>query len=174
MTVGGLEETKVFFFGASAVSAWAARFAFEMGFPVVVLDCDADKFEQPGFEGCECKLVDFNDLPGYEDLGITKDDMVCVITRGHTYDPQSFTYALKTPAFYVGMMGSAKKNAKVFKYALEHGCTPDQVESAYAPIGESIGAIDASEIGLAIVAQLVHVHNQKYFREKDHDSLHRD
>ncbi|MBQ6586073.1 MAG: XdhC family protein, partial [Coriobacteriales bacterium] len=112
--------------------------------------------------------------PSCEDLGITKDDMVCVITRGHTYDPQSFTYALKTPAFYVGMMGSAKKNAKVFQYAREHGCTPDQVESAYAPIGESIGAIDASEIGLAIVAQLVHVHNDRYFREKDHDSLHRD
>ena len=168
-------STRVFFFGASAVSEQAAVFCKLLGFDVIVLDNEPVKFEVPGFAGCTCIQVDFEDAAGSLDpLGITADDMICVITRGHTYDRQAFAYALSTPAFYKGMMGSAKKNAKCFDYALEQGCTQGQIDAAYVPIGEDIGAVDATEIGLAIAAQLVKVRNARFPREKDHESLHAD
>jgi xanthine dehydrogenase accessory factor len=168
------QATRVIFFGASAVSEQAAIFCKLLGFEVVVLDDEPVKFQVPGFADCTCTQVDFEDETSLDAIGITSDDMVCIITRGHTHDRQAFAYALKSPAFYKGMMGSAKKNAKCFAYALEHGCTQEQIDAAYAPIGEEIGAIDAKEIGLSIAAQLVKVRNARFPREKDHDSLHAD
>ena len=166
-----LNETRVIFFGASNVSASSAKLAKQFGFQVLVLDTEQKRLDNPLFDGCEKLIVDFNDLG---DLGITKDDMLCVITPGHTYDRQAFAYALKTPAFYVGMMGSAKKNAKCFTYALENGCTQAQLDAAYAPIGIDMDCCDADEIGLSIVCQLVKVHNEFYPRELDHDKLHQE
>ena len=166
-----LSETRVIFLGASNVSAAAAKLAKLFGFQVLVLDNEQKRLDNPLFDGCEKQIVDFNDL---SDIGVTKDDMLCVITPGHTYDPQAFAYALRTPAFYVGMMGSAKKNAKVFAYALEHGCTQEQIDASYTPIGIKMACCDADEIGLSIVCQLVQVHNEFYPRELDHDKLHRE
>lgn len=173
--VAGTENSsrpvRVFFFGASAVSAYAADFASRAGFRCIVLDNAAEKLDNPLLAACERRTVDFENLEAMR-LGITEYDMLCVITRGHDFDRQAFAYALGTPAFYKGMMGSAKKNEKCFAYALEHGCTQQQIDAAYAPIGESIGASDACEIGLAICAQLVRVKNERFPREIDHESLH--
>lgn len=166
-----LNETRVIFFGASNVSASAAKLSKQFGFEVIVLDNEQRRLDNPLFDGCEKRIVDFENLG---DLGITKDDMLCVITPGHTYDPQAFTYAITTPAFYVGMMGSAKKNAKVFAYSLAHGATQEQIDAAYVPIGIKMSCADADEIAISIVCQLVAVHNEFYPRELDHDKLHRE
>ena len=167
-------DTRVVLFGASAVSRHVARFCKLLGFQVAVLDDEPAKLAVSEFEGCECMVVDFDDGASLDGVGIEESDMVCVITRGHRHDPQSFVYAMKSPAFYVGMMGSAKKNAKCVAYALEHGCTQDQIERCFFPIGLEIGAIDATEIGLSVAAQLVEKHNAHYPRELDHESLHAD
>ena len=100
-SVNALSETRVFFFGASIVAAETCYFARRLGFQCIVLDCDETQFAREGFETCDTRLVDFDEIP---DLGITEDDMVCVVTRGHKYDPQSLVYALNTPAFYIGML----------------------------------------------------------------------
>ena len=169
-----MTKSRVVFFGASPVSWWSAKFASLLEFPMTVLDNEPEKFEAfAEIPGVECRQVDFCALPDYEELGITDDTMVCVITRGHSFDPQSFVYAMRSPAYYVGMLGSAKKNAKCVAYALEHGCTQEEVDRCTFPIGVSIGAVDAAEIGLSVAAQLVNEANVHTPREKDHESLHR-
>ena len=164
-------KVRVFFFGASAVSAAAVTFAKPLGFEIIVMDNEQEKLDNPAFDGCEKLVVDFEDLG---DLGITEDDMLCVITRGHRFDRPAYAYALKTPAFYIGMMGSAKKNAKCFEYALEHGCTQEQIDASFAPIGIGLTCSDAVEIGLDIAAQLMQKRNERWPRELDHESLHAD
>ncbi|MCQ2752020.1 MAG: XdhC family protein [Coriobacteriales bacterium] len=160
---------RVIFFGAGAVSDAACTFLDKLGFKLVVLDDDPAQFERPGFKNAECKAVDFEDLSA---LQITDEDMLCVITRGHKFDRQTFTFALKSPAYYVGMMGSAPKNEKCIAYALEHGCTQEQIDSAHFPIGMGIKCYDANEIGFDIAAQILQIHNEKFPRELDHESLH--
>ena len=166
-----MANVRVFFFGASAVSAAAVQFAELLGFECIVMDNEQEKLDVPAFDGCERRLVDFENLG---DQGIAEDDMVCVITRGHRFDRPAYAYALQTPAFYKGMMGSAKKNAKCFEYALEHGCTQEQIDASFAPIGSGLECTDAMEIGLDIAAQLVQKRNERFPRELDHESLHAD
>ena len=170
--MAGLSDSKVFFLGASNVSMEAAALAAYMGFQTVVVDEDAGLLRDDRFPSSELILVE--DMAQLPDLGVGEQDMVCVITRGHTYDRQGFTWALGTKAFYVGMMGSAKKNAKCFQYALENGVTQERIDWSHTPIGVEMDCSDAKEIGLSIVAELVKVHNEAYPRELDHDLLHRE
>jgi len=58
-------------------------------------------------------IESFDAIP---DLGITPDDYVCVLTRGHMFDPQALIYGIRSGAGYVGMMGT-QKNARVFELA---------------------------------------------------------
>ena len=168
------EKSNVVIFGASPVGYWTAKFAALLEFPMLVLDNEEAKLAPfAGIPGVTCRVVDFDALPAPEELGITDNTMVCVVTRGHSFDPQSFVYAMKSPAFYIGMMGRPAKNATCVAYALAHGCTQEEVDRTHFPIGVKIGAIDAAEIGLSVVAQLVQEANAHTPRAKDYESLHR-
>lgn len=168
------EKSNVVIFGASPVGYWTARFASLLDFPLTVLDNEEEKLEPfADIPGVACRVVDFTALPAPAKLGITANTLACVVTRGHSFDPQSFVYAIKSPAYYVGMLGRPAKNAKCVAYAIEHGCTQEEVDRATFPIGVKIGAIDAAEIGLSVAAQLVQEANIHTPREKDHESLHR-
>lgn len=167
-------KSNVIIMGASPVGYWTAKFASLLEFPMLVLENEPEKLAPcADIPGVECQVVDFTDLPSYEELGITDNSMICVVTRGHQFDRQSFVYAMKSPAFYVGMLGRPAKNAKCVEYALEHGCTQEEIDRCCFPIGVKIGAIDAAEIGLSVVAQMVQAANAHTPREKDHESLHR-
>lgn len=170
--MGTIEDCNVVIFGASPMAESAAAIAKMMDFPVTVLDDEPEKFELPGFAGCDCRVVDFLNMPAYEELGITADSMLVVVTRGHKYDRQCFVYGMRSEAFYCGMIGKPKKIEVCCNYARENGCTEEQINHCTFPIGVNIGAIDAKEIGLAIAAQLVEQRNIRFPREKDHESLH--
>ena len=168
------EKSNVVIFGASPVGYWTAKFASLLEFPLLVLDNEAAKLEPfADIPGVDCRVVDFTALPEPAELGITDNSMLCVVTRGHSFDPQSFVYAMKSPAFYIGMMGRPAKNAKCVGYALAHGCTQADIDRTCFPIGVKIGAIDAAEIGLSVAAQLVEAANAHTPRAKDYESLHR-
>ena len=168
------EKSNVVIMGASPVGYWTAKFASLLEFPLLVLDNEAEKLAPfADIPGVTCRVVDFDALPAPADLGITGNTMVCVVTRGHSFDPESYVYAMQSPAFYVGMMGRPAKNAKCVAYALEHGCTREDIDRTHFPIGVKIGAIDAAEIGLSVVAQLVQEANLHAPRAKDYESLHR-
>lgn len=170
--MGGLNETTVFFIGASNVSQEAAYLADIMGFRTVAVDFEEAALSEERFPRSERVLVD--DMAQMPDLGVTERDMICVITRGHTFDRQCFTWALGQDAFYVGMMGSAKKNAKCFAYALEQGVSQDRIDWSNTPIGIDMPCFDAREIALSIVAELVKERNERFPRVLDHDLLHQE
>ena len=143
--MGALSESNVVVFGASPVGYWVAKFASDLGFPVLVLDNEPVKFApftsgETALGGVECREVDFTALPAYDELGLDEKSMACVVTRGHSFDPQSFVYAMQSPACYVGMLGRPAKNAKCVAYALEHDCTQEMVDRCTFPIGLGIGA----------------------------------
>ena len=49
-----------------------------------------------------------------------RDIYVCVLTRGHMFDPESCIWALQNGVHYVGMMGCAGKNSTVHDLSLIH------------------------------------------------------
>jgi xanthine dehydrogenase accessory factor len=66
-------------------------------------------------------------------------------------------WAVKTPARYVGMIGSRRKVLSIYNELGKAGMERELFERVHAPIGLDIGAVTPEEIGVAIVAEMIAV-----------------
>ena len=150
---------RVFLLGAGTVSAEVERVANMVEFETLVVDHDPAYLNHERFPLSTRVLIDgFDAIP---DLGITPEDYVCVLTRGHMYDPQALVYAIRSGAQYVGMMGAAEKNERVFELAQREHIDRATLEATHTPIGLRFGAKTPTELAMAVVAELIQVRHER-------------
>jgi xanthine dehydrogenase accessory factor len=65
--------------------------------------------------------------------------------------------ALKSPAFYVGALGSKINTDKRKARLLEFDVSQEQVERLHGPVGLFIGALTPPEIAVSILAEVIAV-----------------
>lgn len=91
-----------------------------------------------------------------EALGpVREEDFLVVMTQGHQADGQVLAQALRTPARYIGCIGSRQKAAAVRERLLSAGFTPEDVSRIHSPIGLPIGGKSPGEIAVSVAAQLI-------------------
>lgn len=150
---------RVFILGAGTVAAELERAAGMVDFETIAVDDDPAYLNPERFPRSRRVLIQsFDAIP---DLGIGPDDYVCVLTRGHMYDPQALVYGVRSGAGYVGMMGCAEKNARVFELAERASVDRATLEATHTPIGLRFGAKTPAELALSITAELIQVRHQK-------------
>lgn len=150
---------QVFIMGAGTVSAELAALAQRVDFETVVVDDEAAFLSQERFPHSERVLIEsFDAIP---DLGISSDDYVCVLTRGHVHDPQALLHAIRSGAHYVGMMGRTDKNERIFDLAGKAGIGRETISSVHAPIGLKFGAKSPAELAVSITAELIQVRHDR-------------
>ena len=92
----------------------------------------------------------------FNKINITEKDYIIIVTRGHSYDYIVEKNALKTNAYYIGMIGSSKKIATLHnRLKEEEKYTDEMVDRVHAPIGLQIGAESTEEIAVSIAAELI-------------------
>ena len=92
----------------------------------------------------------------FNKINITEKDYIIIVTRGHSYDYIVEKNALKTNAYYIGMIGSSKKIATLHnKLKEEEKYTDEMLKRVNAPIGIKIGAESTEEIAVSIAAELI-------------------
>lgn len=84
-----------------------------------------------------------------------------IVTRGHRYDRECLECIVRKKHAYIGMIGSRRRVAIVKEQVLEAGGDRQVLDRLYSPIGLDIGAETPEEIGVAIMAQIIRVKNQK-------------
>jgi xanthine dehydrogenase accessory factor len=141
-------------FGGGHVSKYISRTAAMAGFRVSIFD-DRRKFaNRERFpEAARVLEVDFSDA--FRDLTVNSSAYIVIVTRGHRYDEEVLRQAIKTPARYIGMIGSRRKVLTAFEHLVGEGIPPVMLERVRAPIGIDISAISAEEIGISVTAELV-------------------
>ena len=77
------------------------------------------------------------------------------MTRGHKDDLTVQAQVLRTPASYVGVIGSRRKKEGVFACLREQGFTEDDLKRIKTPIGLEIQAETPAEIAVSIAAELI-------------------
>ena len=96
-----------------------------------------------------------------QELKKTPDTYVVIVTRGHQNDADALKYCIGSGIAYIGMIGSAKKVAKMKKKFLAEGwSSPQQWKEIHAPVGLKINSQLVQEIAVSIAAQLVQVRNR--------------
>lgn len=151
----------VIIFGAGHVGQCVAHLARYVGFTVVVLD-DREDFACADMvpDAHETRVLDSFDR-AFDGIQVDDDAYIVIVTRGHAHDKTVLGQALRTPAGYVGMIGSKRKNAIIFQALLNEGFTQSDLNRVNAPIGLPIGGETPQEIGLSIVGKLIEMRSAR-------------
>jgi xanthine dehydrogenase accessory factor len=151
----GQPRPTLYLFGAGHVARPTAELAVVAGFRVEVLDDRAEFAEAGRFPGASAVhvLSDFDHAAA--GLSIDANDHIVIVTRGHLHDKTVLAQALKTPAAYIGMIGSRRKRDTIYRELLEEGFSDADLARVHCPIGMDIGAETPEEIGVSIVAEMI-------------------
>lgn len=87
------------------------------------------------------------------DLGVSAGTAIVVAMRNQDLDYEATAAALRTPARYVGLIGSRRKAILIVERLLAAGLSPERVRELRTPIGLDIGARTPEEIALSIVGE---------------------
>lgn len=147
-------EPLVIILGAGHVGKALSRLAKFAGFRVTVAD-DRSEYANGALlpEADEIVVNDFDRV--FEKLPVDRNTYVVVATRGHNHDLDAVKAALKTPAPYVGLLGSRRKKALLFKALEKEGISREDIGRIIVPVGLPIRSVTPEEIAVSIMAQII-------------------
>ena len=141
--------------GAGQVSRYLAQMAQALDYHVTV--CDPREEYSGEWDLASVPLN--RDYP--DDVVIAMDPDAHTAVVALTHDPKlddaALLEALKSPAFYVGALGSKKNNDARRKRLAEFDLAPGDIERLRGPVGLKIGSKTPPEIAVAILAEMTAV-----------------
>jgi xanthine dehydrogenase accessory factor len=84
---------------------------------------------------------------------------VVAVTHDPKLDDMVLLEALKSPAFYVGALGSRSNTAKRKERLAMFDLTPSEIGRLHGPIGLDLGSKTPAEIAVSILAEIIAVRN---------------
>jgi len=145
---------KVYVFGGGHVARELVPLLSHLEFRCIVLD-DRPRFAcKTRFPDAEEVLpVDFFDIG--KSISVTSEDYLVIMTRGHQYDTVLQAQALRTNAFYIGVMGSRRKIRSVQETLRAEGFTREDFRRVHTPIGLPINGETPAELAVSIAGELI-------------------
>ncbi len=142
--------------GAVHIAQALVPFAAATGFAVTVID------PRRAFATDE-RFPNVTVSTGWPDeaMAVLRPDVrtaVVTLTHDPKLDDPALDHALKSPAFYIGALGSRRTHAARLKRLRELGHTDAEMVRIRGPVGLNIEAVTAPEIALSIVAEVVAAH----------------
>ncbi len=143
--------------GASQLSKYLAAIAVGLDYQVTVCDPRAEyegTWDVPGVP-----LV--KTMPDDTVLAMKLDERCAVIALTHDpkLDDMALMEALKSPAFYVGALGSRANNSKRRERLQDLDVSAAEIARLHGPIGLYIGSRTPPEIAISILAEVTAVKN---------------
>jgi xanthine dehydrogenase accessory factor len=86
---------------------------------------------------------------------ITRNTAIIVGSRGHHFDDLATEAAVRTPATYVGLLGSKRKTLLIYEALLKRGIPAERLKQVHAPVGLDIGGRTPEEIAVSIMSEIV-------------------
>jgi xanthine dehydrogenase accessory factor len=154
---GDVPRVRLVVFGAVAVTVELTRAARMLGWVPYVVDPRQRFAVAAGFPDAERVLAAWP-REAFDQLGgPDADTAIAVLTHAPELDDEALILALRSPAFYVGAMGSRNTQRKRRERLTAAGLEPDQLERLSGPAGLDLGGRTATEAALAILTEAVAV-----------------
>ena len=141
--------------GAAQLSRYLAQMAQALDYHVTVCDPRAEFSEAWDVAGVQVDR-------GYPDdvvqaMNLDAHSAVVAVTHDPKLDDAALLEALKSPAFYVGALGSKANNDKRRKRLAEFDLSAGEIARLHGPVGLKIGSRTPPEIAVAILAEMTAV-----------------
>ena len=144
----------VYIFGGGHISAHLAPLVSLVDFKVTVVD-DREEFASPERFPQADQVLCRSFEGAVQSLNINESGYAVIVTRGHAWDGVILGDVLRTPAAYIGMIGSRHKRDAIYEKLLSDGYTASDLDRVHSPIGLPIGGETPEEIAVAITAELI-------------------
>ena len=138
--------------GAVHISSSLASMATTAGYEVVVID------PRQAWATAE-RMPDIKLVEGWPDDALAElepDSRTAIITLTHDpkLDDPALAAALRSPAFYIGSLGSRRTHTQRLQRLREKGFSDEELTRIHGPLGLSIGAKTPSEIAISAMAEM--------------------
>ena len=141
-------------FGAIDFAAAVARAGKFLGYRVTVCDARPIFATAARFPDADEVVVDWP----HRFLARTPVDsrtVICVLTHDPKFDVPVLEVALRTPAGYIGAMGSRRTHEDRLDRLREAGLTEAELARLRSPIGLDLGARTPEETAVSVAAELI-------------------
>jgi len=143
-------------FGAGHISTQVSKIAVIAGFRTTIVDNRPVYANKERFPEAET-IYSGTFEESFEAIAPTENTYLVIVTRGHQEDENVLRWAAKTPARYIGMIGSKRKIRTIADNLISEGISRERIERVHMPIGLDIGAVTPEEIAVAIVAEAIQI-----------------
>ncbi|GAB1817407.1 XdhC family protein [Herbidospora sp. RD11066] len=145
---------KMLVFGAIDFAAAVARVGKFLGYHVVVCDARPVFATSKRFPDADEVVVKWpHDYLSH--AAVDERTVICVLTHDPKFDVPLLEVALRTPAAYVGAMGSRRTHDDRMARLREIGLTEAELSRLRSPIGLDLGARTPEETAVSIAAELI-------------------
>ncbi|ASW03919.1 MULTISPECIES: XdhC family protein [Paraburkholderia] len=138
--------------GAGQLSQYVAQMALGADYEVVVIDPREEFAAGFGVPGVTFSRGMPDDV--IAELGIDIHTAIVGLTHDPKLDDMALLEALKSPAFYIGALGSRVNTAKRKERLLEFDLTSEQIDRLQGPVGLFIGSRTPAEMAISILAEI--------------------
>jgi len=143
--------------GAGQLSTFLAQMAQGLDYQVTICDPREEYAEGWDVPGAALK----RGMPDDVAIEMKLDGHSAVVTLTHDpkLDDMALLEALKSPAFYIGAIGSRKNNEARRQRLAGFDLSQDEIARLHGPVGLKLGAKTPPEIAIAILAEMTAVRN---------------
>jgi xanthine dehydrogenase accessory factor len=142
-------------FGAVDIARFLCTLARTAGFQPYVVDPRARFASPERFPDAEQVLAAWPDEAFTALGGIDPATSIVVLTHDPKLDDAALEIALRSPARFVGAMGSRRAQERRRERLLAMGLGEDELARLAAPLGLDLGGITAGETALSVLAEVV-------------------
>jgi xanthine dehydrogenase accessory factor len=150
---------RLIMFGAVDFAAALARMARAAGWRPYVIDPRGRFATRERFPEAEEIVVAWPEEAFAQIGGIDRATYIAVLTHDPKLDDAALVLAVRSPAAYIGAMGSRRAQEKRRERLLEQGLSEEDLGRIAAPIGLDLGGLTAEETALSIMGEVVAVRN---------------
>ena len=157
---------RILIFGAGHVGTELARIAHICGFRVCIIDDRREWANEERIPHADEIMVSSYEKV-FDHLAVSPADYAVIVTRGHEHDQICLERLLNHELTYLGMIGSRKKIARIYKNLRDKGIDESLFKQVHSPIGIAIGASSPAEIAVSIMAEIIQVYRNQTPGEKN-------
>ena len=145
-------KTRLIIFGAGIDARPLVDMARHCDFHVILIDSRVSLCNKQNIPGAD-QYITAHPLEAIKKINLKRNDYIVLMTHHFLHDKNILQKLIGQSLDYIGIMGTKERSKKLLDSNI-----PSNV---YTPVGLSIGAEGPYEIAVSILAELIHIRNEK-------------
>ena len=149
-------QPRLVIFGGVHIAVALVPLARALGYRTIVADGRPAFLTLERFPDADQRILAWPE-EAFEQIGLDASCYVCILSHDPKFDEPALQLALRSPARYIGAIGSRKTQAARHEWLRGQGFSDADIARVRGPIGLALGGRQPSETALAILAEMTAV-----------------